>query len=139
MTAVIDTCIIIDALQNREPFSADAQKLFLAVSRQQMCGILTAKSITDIFYIIRRNLHNDALAKECINKLFVLFGITDTFAVDCQLALSAATKHYEDAVMIEAAKRIHADCIVTRNLKDYSLADIPVFSPSEVLEKLVEN
>lgn len=72
MTAVIDTCVIIDALQSREPFSADAQKLFLAVSNRQFDGILTAKSITDIFYILRRSLHNDALTKECIHKLFVL-------------------------------------------------------------------
>ena len=57
MTAVIDTCVIIDALQSREPFSADAQKLFLAVSNRQFDGILTAKSITDIFYILRRSLH----------------------------------------------------------------------------------
>lgn len=50
MTAVIDACVIIDALQNREPFSADAQKLFLAVSNRRFEGALTAKSITDIFF-----------------------------------------------------------------------------------------
>lgn len=49
MTSVIDTCVIFDALQNREPFSSDVQKLFLAVSNRQFDGILTAKSITDIF------------------------------------------------------------------------------------------
>lgn len=139
MTAVIDTCVIIDALQNREPFSADAQKLFLAVSNRQFCGVLTAKSITDIFYILRRSLHNDALTKECVHKLFVLFDIADTFAVDCQIALGAETKDFEDAVMIETAKRIGADCIVTRNLRYYSSTDISVFSPSDFLEKLVEN
>lgn len=139
MIAVVDTCIVIDALQNREPFSADAQRLFLAVSNRQFRGVLTAKAITDIFYILRRSLHNDALTKECIHKLFVLFDIADTFAVDCQLALSAPIKDYEDAVMIETAKRIGADCIITRNLKDYSSTDIPVFLPLDFLEKLTEN
>ena len=127
MTAVIDTCVIIDALQGREPFSADAQKLFLAVSNRQFDGILTAKSITDIFYILRRSLHNDALTKECIHKLFVLFDIADTFA------------DYEDAVMIETAKRIGADCIITRNLKDYTATGIPVYSPADFLSRLTEN
>ena len=139
MTAVIDTCVIIDALQNREPFSADAQKLFLSVSNRQFDGVLTAKSITDIFYILRRNLHNDVLTKECIHKLFVLFNIVDTFAVDCQIALGAETKDYEDAVMIETAKRIGADCIITRNLKDYTAAGISVYSPADFLSKLTEN
>lgn len=139
MTAVIDTCVIIDALQNREPFSADAQKLFLAVSNRQFNGVLTAKSITDIFYILRRGLHSDSLTKECIHKLFLLFDVADTYAVDCQIALGAETKDYEDAVMIETAKRIGADCIITRNLKDYISAEIPVYSPEDFLDKLTEN
>ena len=32
MRALIDTCIIIDALQAREPFAEDAQQIFLAVA-----------------------------------------------------------------------------------------------------------
>ncbi|MGN0656240.1 MAG: PIN domain-containing protein [Ruminiclostridium sp.] len=138
MTAVIDTCVIIDALQNRKPYSEDAQKLFLAVSNRHINGILTAKSITDIFYILRRGLHNDSLTKECIHKLFLLFEVADTYAVDCQIALGAETKDYEDAVMIETAKRIGADCIITRNIKDYSSAGIPVYSPAEILDKLTD-
>lgn len=139
MIAVIDTCIIIDALQNREPFCDDAQKIFLAVSNRKFYGVLTAKSITDIFYIIRRSVHNDEMTKECIQKLFILFDIADTFAVDCQIALGAETKDYEDAVMIETAKRIGADGIITRNIKDYAVADLPVYSPSEFLNLLDEN
>lgn len=138
MTAVIDTCVIIDALQNRDPFSEDAQKLILAVSNRHFNGILTAKSITDIFYILRRGLHSDSLTKECIHKLFLLFEVADTYAVDCQIALGAETKDYEDAVMIETAKRIGADCIITRNLKDYSSAGIPVFLPAEFLDKITD-
>ena len=66
-------------------------------------------------------------------------GIADTFAVDCQIALGAQTKDYEDAVMIETAKRIGADCIITRNLKDYTATGIPVYSPANFLSKLSEN
>lgn len=138
MTAVIDTCVIIDALQNRDPFSEDAQKLILAVSNRHFNGILTAKSITDIFYILKRGLHSDSLTKECIHKLFLLFEVADTYAVDCQIALGAEIKDYEDAVMIETAKRIGADCIITRNLKDYSSAGIPVFLPAEFLNKITD-
>ena len=35
MRALIDTCVIIDALQNREPFAEDAQKIFLAVANKR--------------------------------------------------------------------------------------------------------
>ena len=69
----------------------------------------------------------------------MLFNIADTFAVDCQIALGAETKDYEDAVMIETAKRIGADCIITRNFKDYTAAGISVYSPADFLSKLTEN
>ena len=43
---------------------------------------------------------------------------------------------YEDAVMIEAAARAEIDCIVTRNLKDYAGAPMPVYPPAQFVELL---
>lgn len=70
--------------------------------------------------------------------LFTLFHVEDTFSTDCQLALGSPMKDYEDAIMVQTAIRVSADCIVTRNLKDYRLAALPVFSPEDFLEKLAE-
>ena len=50
MRAVIDTCVIVDALQSREPFCKDAQSIFLLCANRQFEGFLTAKAITDIYY-----------------------------------------------------------------------------------------
>ena len=66
------------------------------------------------------------------------FDVEDTFSADCQLALGSPMKDYEDAIMVQTAIRVGADCIVTRNLKDHRLAALPVFSPEEFLEKLAE-
>ena len=48
MRALIDTCVIIDALQNRQPFSADAQSIFLLAAQKQLDAYVSAKAITDI-------------------------------------------------------------------------------------------
>ena len=32
MRALIDTCVIIDALQNREPFAQEAQQIFFTIA-----------------------------------------------------------------------------------------------------------
>ena len=136
MTAVIDTCVVIDVLQNHEPFSKTALDVFLAASNRKFRGVLTAKSIMDIYYIIRRSLHDEQKTRAAINKLFVLFDIADTFSADCRIAMSSPTSDYEDAVMIETAKRIGADCIVTRNLSDYGKSSVTVFSPEEFLQEL---
>ena len=59
MKALMDTCIIIDALQNRHPFCEEAQKIFLLCANDEFEGFLTAKAITDIYYLTHRQLHND--------------------------------------------------------------------------------
>lgn len=138
MKALIDTCVIVDVLQKREPFYQDAMDIVLAVSNRQCLGILTAKSITDVYYILRRSIHNEKEVRRMLRILFTLFDVEDTFSVDCQLAIGSPIKDYEDAIMEQTAIRIGADCIVTRNLKDYSLAVLPVFSPEEFLTKLTE-
>lgn len=136
MKAVVDTCVILDVLQHREPFFEDSLRVLHAASNKDFICALTAKSITDIYYILRRSLHDENEARKNIQKLFTLFEIADTFALDCELALSSQTNDYEDAVMIETARRIGADHIITRNQKDYTNSKVPVCSPKEYLEIL---
>ena len=138
MKALIDTCVIIDILQKREPFYPSAMEILLAVSNKKCTGILTAKSITDIYYILRRSIHNEQEVRRLIRVLFTLFDVADTFSIDCELALSSAIKDYEDAIMAETASRVGAECIVTRNLKDYKLSSLPVLSPEQFLEELIK-
>lgn len=134
MRALIDTCIIIDALQNREPFADNAQQIFLLAANQKFTGYVTAKSITDIYYLMHRCTHNDKETRNVLNKLLIIFGIMDTAGVDCRHALISNVSDYEDAVMIETAKRSDADCIITRNKKDYAHADITVYTPNEFID-----
>ncbi len=137
MKALMDTCIIIDALQNRQPFCEDAQKIFLLCANDEFEGFLTAKAITDIYYLTHRYLHNDKATREIIVKLCKLFSIVDTSSLDIINALSSEVSDFEDAVMIESALRYGTDCIVTRNVKDYSKSSIPVFDLEEFISLLV--
>lgn len=137
MKAVMDTCIIIDALQNRQPFCEDAQKIFLLCANDEFEGFLTAKAITDIYYLTHRQLHNDKATREIIVKLCKLFSIVDTSSLDIINALSSEVSDFEDAVMIESAVRYGVDCIVTRNVKDYSKSSIPVFASEEFISLLI--
>ena len=49
MKALIDTNIIIDALQSRDGFAKDAD--FLILQAFEYSGYITATSVTDIYYI----------------------------------------------------------------------------------------
>lgn len=138
MMAVIDTCVIVDALQSREPFCKDAQSIFLLCANRQFEGFLTAKAMTDIYYLTHRQTHNDKAARDVLTKLCALFVLLDTTALDIRKAISAEISDFEDAVMIETAVRSGADCIVTRNTKDYCKSLIPIYAPSEFVALLTK-
>ena len=137
MRALIDTCIVIDALQNREGFCDDAQKIFLAAANKRFVGFLSAKAVTDIYYLTHHYIHSDKDTRAVLSTLFQLFELLDTAGIDCRKAISSDISDYEDAVMVESAVRSGVDCIVTRNIKDYSKSPVPVYLPSNFL-KLIE-
>lgn len=133
MRVIIDTCVIMDAVQNREPFAEDAKAIFRAAANNWFTGCITAKSSTDIYYLTHRCTHSDKDTRAILTKLYILFDVLDTAGMDVRRAISSNVSDYEDAVMIETAIREDIDCIVTRNTKDYSASSIPVYSPSDFL------
>ena len=136
MRAIIDTCVIVDALQNRVPFEKDAQTVFLLAANEQFTGCITAKTVTDIYYLTHKLTHSDKETRLILNKLFSLFEVVDTAGVDCLHAIPSPISDFEDAVMVETAKRIDADCIITRNTDDYKASSVKIFLPKEFIEQL---
>ena len=61
MTVLIDTCIILDALQERKPFDTNAKEIINKVAKREIEGFITAKSITDIYYLYMRSTRNRRL------------------------------------------------------------------------------
>ena len=136
MRAFIDTCVVIDALQSREPFAKDAQDIFLAAANNLYLGYISAKSVTDVYYLMHRHTHDDKASRDILNKLFALFDVLDTAGIDCRKAVLSPVSDFEDAVMVETALRSEVDCIVTRNLRDFTKSPVPVHEPKAFLKLL---
>ena len=134
MRVLVDTCVIIDALQSRVPFAEAAQKLFLYSANRQFDGYITAKSVTDIYYLTHRLTHSDAETRKILSKLFTLFYLLDTTSLDCRKAISSEIGDYEGAIMVETAIRSEMDYIVTRNVKDYVKSSVKVCEPSALIK-----
>ena len=62
--------------------------------------------------------------------------ILDLQATTVVETLSSDWKDYEDATQNATALKAEADCIVTRNKKDFSESSLPVYTPAELLELL---
>ena len=135
MRAILDTNVVVDVLQRREPWFREGAVIFRAIATKQVTGCLTAKQIADIHFFSRKQFKGeenvDAKARQVIGKLLALFELIDTLGIDCQNALSINNGDYEDAILIESAARAGVDCIVTRNPAHYKGASVRVYAPDE--------
>ena len=137
MRVLIDTNIIIDAVCEREPFSDAAKDLLLLCASEEIEGYISAKSIIDIRYIAKKYIHNEEEARYIINVLVDFLSVVDLTNEDCINAIFSNYKDYEDAVLIECAKRNDIDIIVTRNLKDFTQTSIKVMNSNDLVSALV--
>ena len=129
----MDTNVIVDVLQRREPWFENGQKIFLAVADKRITGCITAKEAADIYFFSRKQFKGqeyvDEKARQVLAKLFALFELIDTLGVDCQNAIAVPNHDYEDAIMMESAFRSRVDCIITRNPDHFKTSSVSVYSP----------
>ncbi len=137
MKILADTNVIIDALTSREPWNESAEKIFLMAANHTIEMYITASSATDIYYLIRKYMHQTQKAKAVLERLFSLTRILEVTANDCLEALVSSIGDYEDAVMEKVASRNDMDYIVTRNIKDYQGGNTKIILPDDFV-KLME-
>ena len=58
MIVAFDTNVLIDAIAEQRDY-LDDQKLILAVAEEKLTGVISANSITDIYYILRKRIGDD--------------------------------------------------------------------------------
>lgn len=143
MRVLLDTNVMVDVLQRREPWFADGQAIFYAIAKRQITGCITTKEAADLHYFSRKQFKGqenvDSKARQVMAKLFSLFELIDTLGDDCKNALALNNNDYEDAIMIESCSRAKVDCIITRNPEDFAVSPVPVYSPKEFLHILSEH
>ena len=134
---LIDTNIILDIAQQREPFFEAANQIFDKIEEGELKGFVTASSITDIYYLSRKASGRDktiAFIRELIEILDVLSVNKETIIY----ALETNFKDFEDAVQYCVADMNRIDMIVTRNKSDFELSAIDVCTPEELIKELTE-
>jgi predicted nucleic acid-binding protein len=135
MRAILDTNVVVDVLQRREPWFQDGAVIFRAIANKRVTGCLTAKQIADLYFFSRKQFKGeenvDARARQVVGKILSLFELIDTLGIDCQNALGVNNGDYEDAILIESAARAGVEYIVTRNPEHYKTSSVQVYSPAE--------
>ncbi|MCI9082269.1 MAG: PIN domain-containing protein [Lachnospiraceae bacterium] len=135
-TAVlIDTNIILDVLEKREPFYESSNDVLLCCASKKITGYIALHSVSNIFYILRKQYSAE-------DRRRLILGILDFLQV-------ATAKHenvrhalerndfsdFEDCLQDECALENHADYIITRNTDDFKNSRIPALTPADFLQK----
>jgi predicted nucleic acid-binding protein len=136
MKVVIDNNVVVDALKPNPRFAGEAQEILRLASAKTIDGFATANSLTDIFYVLRKE-HGADKAKEMIQKLFLMLDIVSIEPADCVTALEKPMTDFEDALIDVCAKKIGADCIVSRDEVFINTeTEVEVFKSSQLLARL---
>lgn len=135
MKVLLDTNIILDVLADRAPFAEDAATIFKLCETKQLTGVIYALSIPNIVYVMRKELERSQI-ESVLQKLAALFEIDDMKADDLRKAAALDIPDYEDALQSVCARRIHANYIVTRNIRDFMNSEVMAVKPSELIERL---
>ena len=133
MKILVDTNVILDVLCDRKAFVADSLKVFKYCEANIIAGYISAMSIPNIMYIMRREI-GSASAKNIMASLNMIFSIADLREKDLMKATELSFNDYEDAIQSACAMRLKADYIVTRNIKDFKNSIVPAISPAELFE-----
>jgi predicted nucleic acid-binding protein len=114
MKILLDTNVVLDVLAAREPFRACATAIFSLVGQRELTAYITASSVTDIYYILRRKLP-DATCRKALRNLFHLFSVIPVTQRDCHSALDEPLEDFEDALIMVCGRKMGVDYVITRD------------------------
>lgn len=136
MTVLFDTNVVLDVLLKRPPYAPAVVALFAAVERGELNGVISATTVTTIFYLARKGVGRERALEE-IRRLLKLFTIATVNRAVIEDAIGLRFSDFEDAVLHEAARHAGAEGIVTRNIADFDRASLHIYSPDDLLRMLL--
>jgi len=136
---LFDSDVLLDVLAQRQPFViASAQALnVVTVTKMEMQikGYVSGHAVTNIFYILRRQIGSE-MARDAISRLLLHLQVASITDEVIRAALQSSMTDFEDAVSSEAANAVGVEIIVTRNKSDFVASSVPAMLPEEFLAAL---
>ncbi len=135
MNLLIDTNVILDMVFKRSGCDI-SMELFRKAKETDANAYITASSVTDLFYIIRKETHDTSRAYTIMENIFELVAVLSVTEKDIKDAFEQKWKDFEDCVQYMTGKNNGMDYIITANCKDYVDALPPAVTPTEWIETM---
>lgn len=133
----LDTNICLDLIAKRSPWHKDAEilvKTHVTGAQRMGISVLTIPTLAFLLEKYQQSVTIDTAMKNILQ----LFEILDVTGDMVKQAIDNNWKDLEDAIQHECATQHKAECIITRNKKDFKESEIPVLTPTEWLQLFKE-
>ncbi len=124
----VDTNVCLDLLAQREPHYLHAAILFTLADKGELKLFVSSFSFFNLNYLLSRQYSMDE-ARRILSKLKVLVQVLPVDDKVIELSLNSKFKNFEDAIQYFTAIESGVTLLLTRNIKDYKKATIPVQTP----------
>jgi predicted nucleic acid-binding protein len=131
----IDCDICLDLLAERMPHYEPAALLFTLADKGKLKLYVSSLIFGNLHYLLGRQFSQKE-ARRILNKFKVLVNVVGVDEKIIDLALSSDFKDFEDAIQYYAAIENNINILLTRNLKDFRQARIPVMTAEDFLSTL---
>lgn len=132
MKLLIDTNVLLDMVLKRNGYDISV-KLFRKIREQEVLACITASSVTDLFYIIRKETHDTERTYVIMENIFCLVTVLSVTERDVRDAFGQKWKDFEDCVQYMTGRNNRMDYLITANRKDYKDVSLSVLTPAEWL------
>lgn len=130
----LDTNVVIDLLDKREPFYKAAVTIFTLAYNKKVTLYVSPMTYATASYLLRK--HGQEQMRLLLRNFRQLSRVTVADEKIVDNALASSFVDYEDALQYYSALSKNVDAIVTRNVKDFQHSKIPVITPDEYLSLL---
>ena len=133
---LVDTNVLVDYLNVREPFYHEARLLMIAGYVSEFELWMHSSQMTDLIYILSDG-GKKTLLPDVLERLRGLRSFVEVFAVsdkEIDRMLASSWEDPEDALMFEVALSLRADAIISRNAGDFQSDLIPVLTCQEFFD-----
>ena len=130
---LVDTNIVLDLLAKRQEFFIEAQELFTLSDKKELKLYVSSLTFANTYYILSQKMKLGN-ARKILRKFKVLVEILPMDDKIIDLSLESDFKDFEDAIQYHTAIENEVNIIITRNLKDFKTAKIPVLTAKDYIE-----
>lgn len=131
----LDTNIVLDLLAERRPFYEPAAKIASMADRNEVELFISALTFSTAYYLLARH-ENAASARKKLSKFKILCKILPVNETISEKAMNSGFKDFEDGIQYFCALDGETHVLITRNAKDFKLAELPLMTADEYIKSI---